>query len=270
MAKRCCTLTARNCFHNHPLDSFGHHPCARETVPKRKETNKQERGAAHLPRIWRTVHSECHRPLLKPLKSPRLEIVADGLPFFGRDQLAIDTTLVNALRSDGKHAADFNGIALDAFPKKNTDVPFCCLFLWNEMMTIRTALHSIERTSPDLSREKGTCPVVYVGGRRKRNSKMSLLKTTNIHSVDRSRNAPKIGQKRKNRALDAVECHLGLRRFSGVHGFIAKPLSCIRQKRCSNRGRSVENVLRDCLRLFRLETFSLFACHKKFLIQHLM
>ena len=155
----------------------------------------------------------------------RLEMVADGLNLWQKTSLAINTAMVSALRRNRS---------------ANMELP------------IRTALHSIERTSPDLSREKGTCPVVYVGGRgwRKRNSKMSLLKTTNIHSVDRSRNAPKIGQKRKNRALDAVECHLGLRRFSGVHSFIAKPLSCIRQKRCSFRGRSVENVLRDCLRLF--------------------
>ena len=30
----------------------------------------------------------------------RLEVVADGLPLFGGAQLAIDTTLVSALRSD--------------------------------------------------------------------------------------------------------------------------------------------------------------------------
>ena len=31
----------------------------------------------------------------------RLEVVADGLPLFGGAQLAIDTTLVSALRRDG-------------------------------------------------------------------------------------------------------------------------------------------------------------------------
>ena len=29
----------------------------------------------------------------------RLEVVADGLPLFGDDQLAVDTTLVSALRA---------------------------------------------------------------------------------------------------------------------------------------------------------------------------
>ena len=36
-----------------------------------------------------------------PGDARRLEIVADGLPMFGRVQLAIDTTLVSALRCDG-------------------------------------------------------------------------------------------------------------------------------------------------------------------------
>ena len=45
----------------------------------------------------------------------RLEVVADGLPLFGGAQLAIDTTLVCALRRDGNptsHAAEEDGAAL--------------------------------------------------------------------------------------------------------------------------------------------------------------
>ena len=44
----------------------------------------------------------------------RLEVVADGLPLFGGAQLAIDTTLVGALRADGtarRRAADHDGVA---------------------------------------------------------------------------------------------------------------------------------------------------------------
>ena len=47
--------------------------------------------------------------------SRRLEVVADGLPLFGGAQLAIDTTLVSALRGDGserRHAAFKDGVAL--------------------------------------------------------------------------------------------------------------------------------------------------------------
>ena len=44
-----------------------------------------------------------------------LEVVADGLPLFGGAQLAVDTTLVCALRRDGnptRNAANEDGVAL--------------------------------------------------------------------------------------------------------------------------------------------------------------
>ena len=49
------------------------------------------------------------------LDARRLEIVADGLPLFGGAQLAIDTTLVSAIRQDGtpiRGAATRDGVAL--------------------------------------------------------------------------------------------------------------------------------------------------------------
>ena len=55
---------------------------------------------------------------LKHLQGPdgrRLE-VADCLPLFGGAQLALDTTLVSALKGDGtarRGAADFDGVALE-------------------------------------------------------------------------------------------------------------------------------------------------------------
>ena len=45
----------------------------------------------------------------------RFEVVADGLPLFGGAQLAVDATLVSALRSDGiarRRAAQIDGVAL--------------------------------------------------------------------------------------------------------------------------------------------------------------
>ena len=47
----------------------------------------------------------------------RLEVVADGLPLFGGAQLAMDTTLVSALRRDGTsrpQADSIDGVALAA------------------------------------------------------------------------------------------------------------------------------------------------------------
>ena len=47
----------------------------------------------------------------------RLEVVVDGLPLYGGAQLAVDTTLVSALKSDGeprRGAADRDGVALAA------------------------------------------------------------------------------------------------------------------------------------------------------------
>ena len=51
------------------------------------------------------------------LDGRRLEVVADGLSLFGGAQLAIDTTLVSALRRDGtatRGAANRNGAAIQA------------------------------------------------------------------------------------------------------------------------------------------------------------
>ena len=59
--------------------------------------------------------------------SRRLEVVADVFLLFGGAQLAIDTTLVSALRGDGsvrRHAASRNGVALvDARRRKERMYP---------------------------------------------------------------------------------------------------------------------------------------------------
>ena len=61
------------------------------------------------------------------LDAPRLEIIADGLPLFGRAQLAIDTTLVSPVRQDGtprRGAASRDGTALaEARRRKDTTYP---------------------------------------------------------------------------------------------------------------------------------------------------
>ena len=55
--------------------------------------------------------------LVEEADGRRLEVVADGLPLFGGAQLAIDTTVVSALHSDGRarpRAANTPGVALEA------------------------------------------------------------------------------------------------------------------------------------------------------------
>ena len=56
-------------------------------------------------------------PVLDATDSRRLEVVVDGLPLFGGSQLAVDTTLVCSLHSDGsshRGAADTDGVV---FPR---------------------------------------------------------------------------------------------------------------------------------------------------------
>ena len=117
-------LTARFCRCGHPLDSCGHHraACARAGVLGRRGY-AVESAAGRICREagGRVTQNIMVRDLdLEHLQGPggrRLDVVVDGLPLFGGAQLAIDTTLVSALRSDGSargRAADFDGVALEA------------------------------------------------------------------------------------------------------------------------------------------------------------
>ena len=117
-------LTARNCRCGRPLDSCGQHraACARAGVLGRRGFAVESAAGRICREAGRRVTMNIMvRDLdLEQLQGPagrRLEVVADGLPLFGGAQLAIDMTLVSALRSDGsvrRHAADFDGVALEA------------------------------------------------------------------------------------------------------------------------------------------------------------
>ena len=48
-------------------------------------------------------------PGLDATDGRRLEVVVEGLPWFGGSQLAVDTTLVRSLHSDG---SPYNGAAV--------------------------------------------------------------------------------------------------------------------------------------------------------------
>ena len=114
-------LTVRNCRCGQPLDICGHHraACARAGVLAGRGWAVENVAA----RICREAGGRVTTNVLVrnlDLVGPdiadnrRLEVVADGLPLFGGAQLAIDTTLVSALRADGtarRRAADHDGVA---------------------------------------------------------------------------------------------------------------------------------------------------------------
>ena len=100
-------FTERTCRCGLPLDSLGHHQaaCARAGV-------LLESVAARICRDGggRVTTNVLVRDLDLALPGAvadgrRLEVVVDGLPLFGGAQLAVDTTLVCVLRSDGRPRA---------------------------------------------------------------------------------------------------------------------------------------------------------------------
>ena len=115
-------FTVRSCRCGLPLDSCGHHraACAQAGVLGRRGWALESVAA----RICREAGGRVTtNVLLRDLDvempnvadGRRLEVVADGLPLFGGAQLAIDTTLVCALRRDGNpthNAAIEDGAAL--------------------------------------------------------------------------------------------------------------------------------------------------------------
>ena len=101
-------LTMRVCGCGPLLDAFGHHrsACAVSGVLGRRGFALEsamaricrEAGARVMTNVLvRDLDLNLH----DHVDARRLEIVADGLPLFGGAQLAIDTTLVSAVRQDG-------------------------------------------------------------------------------------------------------------------------------------------------------------------------
>ena len=79
---------------------------------------------------------------LRHLDNRRLEVVVDGLPLFRGAQLAIDTTMVSAVRSDGtarRQCATTSGAALDQARRRQ------------------------ERTCPELAQPHGRARLVVLG-----------------------------------------------------------------------------------------------------------
>ena len=101
-----------------PLDAFGHHraACARcGVLGRRGFALENATGRVCREAGARVATNQFVRDLDLGVPNAndnrRLEVVADGLPLFGGVQLAVDTTLVSAVRGDGG-AADRDGVAL--------------------------------------------------------------------------------------------------------------------------------------------------------------
>ena len=75
----------------------------------------------------------------------RLEVVADGLPLFGGAQLAVDTTLVCALRRDGnptRNAADEDGVCAETELASGRREP--TLSSWGVVLGARLVVIAVE------------------------------------------------------------------------------------------------------------------------------
>ena len=127
-------LSSRNCRCGRPLDCLGHHrsACAVAGVLGRRgfvvvsaiDRICREGGARVSMNVF--VRDLDLGPF-NHLDGRRMEVVADGLSLFGGAQLAIDTTLVSALRRDGtarEGAANRNGVAIrSAHRRKDRTYP---------------------------------------------------------------------------------------------------------------------------------------------------
>ena len=114
-------LSSRTCRCGRQLDSFGHHrpTCSEAGVLGRRGFHLEVAAAQVCREAVAPRHHERLRDLaaFDVMDSRRLEVVADGLTAFRGAQLAIDTTLVSALRRDGTArpgAATRAGAALTA------------------------------------------------------------------------------------------------------------------------------------------------------------
>ena len=109
-------LTVRSCQCGHFLDAHGHHrtACARAGVLARRGFSVESVAS----RICREAGGRVSTNILvrdldldleDPGDARRLEVVVDGLPLHGGSQLAVDTTLVSALRETGLLEQELTG-----------------------------------------------------------------------------------------------------------------------------------------------------------------
>ena len=151
-------LSERICRCGHFIDSYGHHraACSRTGVLGRRGFALESAAA----RVCREAGGRVAANLFvrnmdlglpRAGDNRRLEVVVDGLPLYGGAQLAVDTTLVSALKGNGeprRGAENHDGVELAA------------------------ARRDKERTYPELvgpgARARLVVLALEVGGRRSR------------------------------------------------------------------------------------------------------
>ena len=114
----------RNCRCGHHLDVFGHHraACARAGVLSRRGYALESVMARVCREAGGRVTTnvpvrDLDLEIADRADARRLEVAVDGLPLFGGAQLAIDATIVSAIRGDGsarRGASVEDGVALTA------------------------------------------------------------------------------------------------------------------------------------------------------------
>ena len=174
-------LSQRICRCGRPLDVLGHHhaACAVAGVLGRRGFAVEsvvaricrEGGARVTANMF--VRDMDLRDFDR-LDGRRLEVVADGLPLFGGAQLAIDATLVSAIKRDGTAragAATTDGAALSAARRRKV------------------------RTYPELSGDGGRCRLVVLGGEVAGRWSSETRQFLTALSRAKSRSAPEVLRK---------------------------------------------------------------------------
>ena len=139
-------LSVRTCRCGRLLDPFGHHraSCSRSGMLGRRGFAVESAGARICRETGARVTTNMMvRPVPNAHDGRRLDIVADGLPWFGSAQLAVDTTLVSPLHCEGsphRGAANVDGAVLEV------------------------ARQQKERTHPELVGPNALCRLVVLAG----------------------------------------------------------------------------------------------------------
>ena len=167
-------LSSFTCRCGRPLDSRGHH---RAACPLAGVLGRRgfalESAAARVCReaggrvTTNVLVQDMDLLPLRQVDNRRLEVVVDGLPLFRGAQLAIDTTMVSPVRSDGtarRQCAATSGAALDQARRRK------------------------ERTYPELAQPHGRARLVVlgceVGGRWSEESVMADFGQTDFGQTD--------------------------------------------------------------------------------------
>ncbi len=123
-------LAPNKCRCRHPLDPLGDHRAACSTAGVLARRGYPLESAAA--RICREARGRVRRDVfvrdlnlshVVPTDGRRIEVIVDGLPLFHGAQLAVDTTLVAALKRNGQprpRAADVDGAACQAARRRKT------------------------------------------------------------------------------------------------------------------------------------------------------